>query len=290
MKERRSVFAISLALFCGLSSVLWAQGLDLGGAGADALQIEADQGLELAQDNRTIIARGNARATRGTVTLTADTLIAHYREAPKKNESGEPASSTEVWRVEALGNVLIRTPTQTITAERGNYNIDDAVVVLTGNNLRLKTEAEEITASDSLEYWEKRQQAVARGNAVAIRGENRLAADILVADIGPDAKNKTGIQRMRAFDNVILTSPKEVVKGDAGDYVVKTGIVTVTGSVRITRDDNQLNGGHAVINLNTGISRLMPGAPNGGEQERVRGLLVPGSAKSDSSESGKGTQ
>jgi lipopolysaccharide export system protein LptA len=42
------------------------------------------------------------------------------------------------------------------------------------------------------------------------------------------------------------------------------------GNVRITRGDNQINGREAIVNLRTGVARLVsaPGA-------RVQGLVVP---------------
>ena len=54
--------------------------------------------------------------------------------------------------------------------------------------------------------------------------------------------------------------------------------MTVTGSVKITRKDNQVDGGYAVVNLNTGISRIFPAAAGlaaGRANQRVKGLFVP---------------
>lgn len=252
------------------------------------LEIYADQGLELSQDARTVIARTNAKAVRGRVTVTADILIAHYREksaapvpaakvatgAPRKAASG---GGSEVWRVEADGHVKIFTDTQTAYGDHADYNIDDAVVVLTGRDLKLVTATDTVTARDSLEYWEHRNQAVARGKAVAVRGEKRVQADVLVADFAKGAQNQMAIQKAHGYDHVILTTPREVVTGDRAEDNVETGIVTVTGSVKITRGENQLDGGYAVVNLNTGISRIFPTAPGGaeGRDQRVRGLFVP---------------
>ena len=52
------------------------------------------------------------------------------------------------------------------------------------------------------------------------------------------------------------------------------GLATLSGNVKITRGENQLNGAVAEVNLNTGISRLLSnrGAQNG---SRVRGLFTP---------------
>lgn len=267
----------------------------------NAVEIYADQGLELSQDAKTVIARVNAKAIRGKVTLNADVLIAHYRDksaapansASRQPKPGQPAAQkpaptpgadgktdgggSEIWRVEAIGHVTISTPTQTVYGDRADYNIDDAVVVLTGNNLRMVSPTDTITARDSLEYWEQKQQAVARGNAVAVRADKRLQADILVADFDQNDQHQMAIQRAHAYDHVILTTPREVVTGDRGDYNVESGIVTVTGNVKMTRENNQLDGGYAVVNLNTGVSRVFPTAPGGaaGGNQRVKGLFVP---------------
>ena len=254
------------------------------------LEVYADQGLELSQDAKTVIGRGNAKAIRGRVTVTADVLIAHYREhsgtagqapppakAPGNGGAApQPGGNSEIWRVEATGHVTIASPSQTATGDHADYNIDDAVVVLTGTNLRLVTPTDTVTARDSLEFWERTHQAVARGNAVALRGEKRIQADVLVADFSKNSQQQMEIRRARGYDKVVLTTPHEVVTGDRADYLLETGIVNITGSVKMTRDDNQLDGGYAVVNLNTGVSRLYPVAPGGrGTEKQVKGLFVP---------------
>lgn len=302
------------------------------------LEVYADQGLELSQDAKTVIGRGNAKAIRGKVTITADVLTAHYRDkvggasspvqtpftdlppaapvagqaagtgkapAPgpaKAAADGEAApgaasagpgghkdgkdseNGTEVWRVQADGHVSIAGETQTAYGDHADYNIDDAVVVMTGQDLKMLTPTDVVTARDTLEYWERRQQAVARGNAVAVRGEKRIQADVLVADFARNADRQMAMQRAHAYNHVILTSPREVVTGDRGDYNVETGIVIMSGSVKITRDDNQLDGGYAVVNLNTGVSRIYPVAPGAtpSTDRRVKGLFVPQKRPSES--------
>jgi lipopolysaccharide export system protein LptA len=261
------------------------------------LEVYADQGLELSQDAKTVIGRGNAKAIRGRVTVTADVLIAHYRDkgakaaqpaavkqakdTEEKQAKGtdEAESSSEVWRVEADGHVKIFTATQTAYGDHADYNIDDAVVVLTGKDLRMVTPTDTVTAKDSLEYWEHRQQAVARGKAEAVRDDKSIKADILVADFGENRAKQMAMQRAHGYDNVVLTTEREVVTGDRADYDAESGIVTVSGSVKMTRDNNQLNGGYAVVNLNSGISRLYPVAPGGAvrgkDDHQVKGLFVP---------------
>ena len=52
-----------------------------------------------------------------------------------------------------------------------------------------------LKARDSLEYWDKRRTAVARGQAVVIQDKQRLHADILTAYLTPTSSdNKTSIR------------------------------------------------------------------------------------------------
>ncbi len=301
--------ALALALAAGISAG-WpgaraasnaAGGLDFADQGSGApVEVYADEGLELSQDSKTVTAHGNAKAIRGRVTVTADTIVSHYR--PKKPQPGQqvqaakaaPADTvaaatakpgaagdttggSEIWRVEADGHVVIFTATQRAYGDHADYNIDDAVVVLTGSNLHMTTPTDLVTARDSLEYWEHTQQAVARGNAVAVRGDKRLRGDILVADFERNKQQQMAMRFAHAYQHVVLTTPTEVVTGDRGDYDAETGIVTVTGSVKMTRGNNQLDGGYAVVNLDTGISKLFPAPPGAaaGADSRVKGLFVP---------------
>ena len=60
------------------------------------------------------------------------------------------------------------------------------------------------------------------------------------------------------------------MRGDRGVYSPATGMARLLGQVRITRGDNTLTGQEAIVNMQTGVSRLVsaPGA-------RVQGLVVP---------------
>ena len=83
-----------------LAPAAMAQGFSLSGGDSDApIAIEAEQGIEWQREKQVYIARGNARASRGDVTVYADSLTAHYRS--------DPGGGTEIWRLEANGNVRI---------------------------------------------------------------------------------------------------------------------------------------------------------------------------------------
>lgn len=253
-----------------------AQGIGLPGQSKDRpIEINADEGIEWQQKTKAYIARGNARAAQGNVAVHAETLTAYYRE----NEGG----GTDIWRIDAVDKVRIVTPTQRAFGDKGIYDVDNGVLVLTGR-VRMETETDRITARDSLEYWEKRNLAVARGNAIAERGNNKLRADVLTAHFRKDATGKSRVHQVDAFDNIVITTPDEIVRSNRGVYDVETGIAKLTGSVKITRGTNQLNGEYAEVNLNTGVSRLF------GRGGGVRGIFTPETAVTPKSGSRSSTQ
>lgn len=236
------------------------------GDGDQPVTVEADNGIEWVRDSRMYVARGNAIATRGAVTVRGDVLTALYRDKPR-------GGGTEIHRLEANGSVTIVTPGERAVAERAVYDLDQAVVILLGEGLRFESGADVITARDSLEYWQERNVAVARGDAVAVRDDQRIRADTMTAyfEDAPEGGNR--ISRVDAIGDVVIVTPQDVVRGAEAVYDAIERTATLSGDVRITRGENQLNGDRAVVNLETGISRLLPGS--GG---RVRGLFTPGQA------------
>lgn len=275
MRRRSACIALllgTLVAVTGLSGTAFhgtaaAQGIGLPNQTRDTpIEILADDGIEWQQDNKAYIARGNARARQGDVTVHADTLTAFYR----KTEGG----GSEIWRIDADGNVRIVTPRQTAYGSKGVYEVERGIFVLTGAP-RLVTETERITAKESLEFWEKKSLAVARGDALAIKDDKRLRADVLTAHFAEGKDGKSEVTRVEAFDNVVITSPDEVVRARRGVYNTKTGIVVLRGGVKITRGEDQLNGDAAEVNLNTGVSRMLSGS-----SRRVRGSFTPRSRDS----------
>jgi lipopolysaccharide export system ATP-binding protein len=168
------------------------------------------------------------------------------------------------------------------------YDIDQAVMVMTGKGLKLTTPQQVMTARDSLEYWANKRMAVGRGNAVVVTADGRrLAADVLVAYLAaPEAgapkpasdnpQQAAGkLDRVEAFGNVELRTATDTARGDRGIYVEATGIARLIGHVRITHGQNQINGPAADVNMRTGVAHLVSN-PEGG---RVQGLIVPDDAK-----------
>lgn len=287
----RAGLAAALAALL-LGGTAFAQGIDLSQGGP--VEVTAVDGIEWRQQEQVVIARGQARAVRGGVTVEADRLLARYRPrggagATEARAPAEgPTGGGEIWRLEAEGNVVVTSETDRAEGDRAVYDMDQAVMVMTGNALRLTTPDNTLTARDSVEYWSARRMAVARGNAVVVANDGRrVRADTLVAHFAeaPPAGAQrpqrpaaapagtpapSSIDRVEAFGNVEIRTAEEVVRGDRGVYSPNSGMARLLGQVRITRGENTLSGQEAIVNMQTGVARLVsaPGA-------RVQGLVVP---------------
>ncbi|MBV8166198.1 MAG: hypothetical protein JO021_05355 [Alphaproteobacteria bacterium] len=282
---RRAV-ALASAALAGLLAGGPAGGQGLLNRGSGPIAIDADEGIEWRRDEKVYIATGNAKAVRGDVTITAQRLIAYYRErdpalAPKPSANANQAadsgaSNTDIYRMVAENGVVITTPTQTARGDNGVYDVDKSVLVLTGTALSLTTSQDRITARDSLEYWDERKVAVARGDGVMIRADRRVQGDVLTAHIVEDKKtNESKVSEVDGFGNMRISTPTQIATGAKGVYNLVTNIAYLVDDVRVTQGRNQLNGDYGEVNLNTNISRMLSGPSAGRPGQRVRSLIVP---------------
>jgi lipopolysaccharide export system protein LptA len=197
------------------------------------------------------------------------------------------SGASEIYRLEAEGHVRIFTPTDQAEGDRAVYDLDQAVLVMTGQNLKLTPPQQVLTARDSMEYWSEKHMAVGRGAATVLTSDGRrFSADVLVAYTkSDDAARPTPasaggaesgiassgkLERIEAYGNVEVRTAVDTVRGDRGLYLPDSGIARIFGHVRITHGHNQLNGPLADINLKTGVAQL---ASSGSQQ--VEGLIMP---------------
>jgi lipopolysaccharide export system protein LptA len=277
----------------------------LGGTDStEPINIQSDAGIEWQQNAQIYIARGNATATRGTASIRADTLIAHYREAKGPNTQ----NNTEIYRIEALGNVVIVRDGRTVVGDRADYDVDQAVGIVHGSALKMTSPTDTVTARDAFEWYDTKQVAVARGNAVAVHNGRTIKGDVLTAYFvknntpgaapgqppkppaqppkpaqpantpagSPAAGEDTSkIDRMDAEGHVVVIGADDIGRGDYAVYNAETGICTLLGNVVLTRAKNVLTGEYAVMDLTKNVSRVLPAsALPGATRQRVQGLFV----------------
>lgn len=96
----------------------------------------------------------------------------------------------------------------------------------------------EVSAGQALEWNQKEQQYIARGDVVITQGNTTVKADTVIADYRDGKGSKTQIWRLTAIDNVIISDAENTLYGDKGIYLVDGGIASVTGeNIKLTMPD-----------------------------------------------------
>lgn len=281
------LFSLTVGFGLAFASAAVAQSLSFKSNDPDKpIEVTADQGIEWQQNGKLFIARGNAKAVQNDFSVIADELTAHYRDSK--------TGGTEVYRVDAIGKVIIASASEKATGDAAVYDFDKDVLVIEGKPVTLKTNGGTVTANDGIQYWQNERVAVANGNAEAQDETRRIKADRLTAfftdtaakSAKPGKKDSAAVQSgeirvVQAEGNVVLRTDKETVRGERGEYNRETGIAKVEGKVMLIQGQNQLSGGFAVVDTKAGTSRLFGSAAEaktsspGAGGARVKGLIAP---------------
>lgn len=238
-------------------------------------------------NKQTVTLTGGARAVRGDVTLDADILIGYLRDkvaspnsaSKDKNNNDVMGGNMELYRVEAIGHVHFYNQTSQGWGDHGIYDVDRAVILLTGKHMKFTTPHQIMTARDLVEYYPKERITIGRGDASVTNDEGkRVIADILKSVGLTDAqkaqqteKDHNGsLDRAYGWGHVVIKTDKQVATGDRGVYLFGPELARVIGHVHITQGQNQNNGSQAVVNMKTGIATMLPG-----HDSPIQGLVVP---------------
>ncbi|GBR52075.1 hypothetical protein AA106555_0790 [Neokomagataea thailandica NBRC 106555] len=259
------------------------------------------------RNTQTVTLSGGARAVRGDVTVDADTLIGYLRKKnqagqqpdtqPAQNDGSDPmGGSLELYRLEARGHVHIYNQADQAWGDRGLYDMDQSVMLLTGQNLRLTTPQDILTARDVMEYHAKDHLSVGRGNATVTTNDGKqVQADVLAAysaaqdttpqpaaaanaPSSPLGAGSSKLDRAYGWGHVIIRTQNQTATGDRGVYVAASQIARLIGHVHVTQGQNQNNGSQAIVNMKTGIATMLPGTDS-----PIQGLVVPNEATSPQS-------
>ena len=260
-----------------------AQAIDLSHGGP--VNVTALGGIDWDQGAQTVTAHEDARAVRGTATVTADVLVAHYRKkagaagaagpgaappggvqkatvtTPASAPPGAVAPATEgdtgnneIYRLNAEGHVHIYTQTDQAWGDHAVYDIDQSVLVLTGHGLRLTTPSDLLTARDAMEYWSAKHMAVARGDASATSNDGRrITGDVLVGytadpNAPPAGKGAPPPAKKPAAAGANPESPGKLQRVEAYGHVkVRTQTEIVTGDRGVYLPDTGL--AHVIGNV-----------------------------------------
>jgi lipopolysaccharide export system protein LptA len=119
-------------------------------------------------------------------------------------------------------------------------------------------------AADSFSVNNADGTAIFSGNVLVKQGEMSLSAAEVRVDYSPD---QTAIARLLASGGVSITNLADSAVAREAEYTIETGIIVLTGDVRLTQGASTLQGQKLTIDLTDG-SGVMEG--------RVTTTFVPG--------------
>jgi len=265
---KRLILTLSFLAVIPLSQIAQAQ--ETSSNQNEPLEITADGTLEWHRNDKQFIAKKNAKAEQGTVSVSAETLTADYRETK--------TSDFDIYQLIASENVIIHSNQSNAYGDDATYNLDEGMAVMTGKDLRLITPEQTITAEDRFEYWAEEGLLKAIGNAKVIRPTDELTADEIHATLKDSAEGRRELDTAEAIGHVVIKTATETLTGDYGIYRSATNKAEIKGHVVITRGPNVLEGDRAEVDLNTDTSRMF----GDGSEGRVRGVFYPDSEKKPS--------
>lgn len=241
----------------------------------DPIEITAAGFLKWDREQKIFVAEKDALAVRDTTKIQADTLKAFYREP----EGGD----TEIFKFEASGNVRITVNNgeQKVFGDKAIYNLDKEHAIITGNDLKLITEEQVVTAKKSLEYDVNKKEMKAVGSAKAVQDDDSLESETIIARLRTNSAGDDEIYKLEAIKNVVIKTPTETAKGQKGVYDLDSDTAELTGGVTILRGPNTLLGERALVDLNTNISTLYGGEKSPSGNGRVRAVFFPDSLDND---------
>lgn len=255
---------IALFIYGFITSPVSAQEIN---SSNDPVEISADGTLEWLQNKNQYVANGNVEVIQGDVTINADQIIADYVDG--ENSAG---GNVEITQITAIGNVLIKNKDSTAQGDNAVYDVNTTEATLTGNNLKLTTPEQVITATKSMTYNSKSKTAKAVGNAKIIQEKNTLSAPTIQANFKDNNEGQQILKNATASGGVTIKTPDETLTGNKGTYNANNNTAEIIGNVKIVRGPNILEGARGEVNLTTNISKMF-GAPQTGQ--RVKGIFYP---------------
>ncbi len=143
-------------------------------SGVDAgkpVEINADA-LEVQQENNMAIFTGNVIAVQGQTRLKANKMVVHYRESKQRTSKEQGA----VEKIDVFGDVVLSTPEEAATGDKGVYQVDEKKVYLYDNVVL--SQKSNVLKGDALVHNLLTRQSVINGPVLATHPDGRKSTRV----------------------------------------------------------------------------------------------------------------
>ena len=144
---------------------------------------------------------------------------------------------------------------------------EQPVSALKGHNSNAPVD---VTA-DRIEVQDRADRAIFAGNVHVTQAELTLQTPRLTVAYsgGQGGGSSVQIRRLDAAGGVIVKSPSETASGDFGIYDLDRKLITLIGTVQLSRQNDRVSGARLVIDLDSGRA-VVDGGPPGVNQSGGR--------------------
>lgn len=253
--------------------------------------VTADE-LVVREKRNTAAFDGNVVITRPDLTIWSDRLLVQF--------TGGRLEEVEQFDLE--GNVRIRDSSQTTSGDRGIYDPETSMMVLTGdvtvvndsgvikaptltsnldthvstftssNGERVvgdfKSEDDVKIASDRFVIREDDNVAEFLGNVIVDQAKTRVFADRVVVYLSEGGSQN--IRYYEAFENVTVLEPEQTTTGNRARYDPTTKKMNMTGNVQVTNESGTVEANGLTVDLDSNVSTF-----TSNENGRVSGVFTP---------------
>ena len=231
------------------------------------IEIYAEQGIEWHKNDNKYLAIGNAIAKSGKMSVKSDRIEAFYEE--------QDNSGMNIKLVKAHKEVVVTDENLKIVGGKlAEYNLKKDYFSIFGKKLILTSKDNKLESKEKMEYWREKGVAIATGKAKAKKGnEFEIKAEKLVWYLNEN-KEKIDVKKIFGFNSVSIFTNNEVAFSDKALYNRKNGICKLFGNVKLQKGTSFLTGDYAEVDLNKGISKLLPAPSQDSINEnRVKALI-----------------
>jgi lipopolysaccharide export system protein LptA len=171
------------------------------------IDISSDK-LDVFQNDHKAIFTGNVIAIQGTTNMRSEKMTVYYRDdskpnassasapaeasaAPAKNKASSGAQAQGITRIDAEGNVLFTTPTETARGDLAIYHADTDTIDLTGTSVIL-TRDQNVLKGTKMVYNMATGRSVLTSNGTEVSGSSSSVKPARVHGLFvPKSDNKT---------------------------------------------------------------------------------------------------
>ena len=220
--------------------------------------VEADKSIEYFEKQKIYVASGNAKASKGNFSISAEKITAFLGNTKNAN----------ITDLEAIGNVIIINQNTTAKSNYATYNFKNKLIILKGKNQSIESKKFRLLSKNFISFDDINKIANSEGDVILfLRGPISISAKKISANFD---KINNNLISANAQGDVKINAKSETITSNSAKYFNNTDIISLKGNVIIKRDKSVLTGEKGYMNLKTRKSKI-----ESSKSKRVKGIFKP---------------